>query len=577
MPTRRVSTRVRRTSPRQGPRAPEHLVERMVVAAIGMVNAYTDRLMRALGPLLEERYGSRQDQRQDAASQHPGKGGLDAVFERVPEGELTHGFLERMFVMVDRQAADDLQRVVPVPLKELLPNANELQKQWVERNSQLIRLEERAQQEVARILDAPIREGVRVEEIRKQIEQRMGVVRSRAELIARDQTLKLYGQVQQERQTEAGIVEYTWSTSEDERVRGNPAGLYPKSHGNHWKLEGTTQRWDSPPLVDEKAGRREHPGGDFQCRCAAIPILPVDELRGEEPANDVPGNGVPGNDVPANDVPPRRPVSVGPFTPEEQQLAEPLPPPVDPVEQERQRLAEERAQREAEREAARRAEEERARQALAERERLARAASPREILQRYAERVQISTSTPHETRAAAASAVEHVGLGGLNLVKITPDLGVARAEGLYFAPNADLKLKSAGFQALGKALPETPGPGKVWSMGTQPGTQAEAARNTMYHELGHHAHLLGSFAAKGPDRALGIKIDRLIQDRWHASDREYLTDYAQDLSTPPHQRAAEYFAEAFAAYHAAPDWLARVAPKAHALVAHVLELRKASP
>lgn len=571
MPTRRVSTRVRRTSPRQGPRAPEHLVERMVVAAIGMVNAYTDRLMRALGPLLEQRYGSRQDQRQDAASQHPGKGGLSEVFERVPEGELTHGFLERMFVMVDRQAQDDLQRVVPVPLKDLLPNANELQKQWVERNSQLIRLEERAQQEVARILDAPIREGVRVEEIRKEIQERMGVVRSRAELIARDQTLKLYGQVQQERQTEAGIVEYTWSTSEDERVRGNPAGLYPKSHGDHWKLEGTTQRWDSPPVVDEKAGRREHPGGDFQCRCAAIPILPVDELRGEEPANDVPANDVPQRRTarePANDVPLR---------PEEQQLSEPLPPPVDPVEQERQRLAAERAEREAEREAARRAEEERARAELAERERLARAAAPREILQRYAERVQISASTTHEMRTAAASAVEHVGLGGLNLVKVEPDLGVARAEGLYFAANAELKLKSAGFQALGAALPETPGPGKLWSMGTQPGTQAEAARNTMYHELGHHAHLLSSFAAKGPERALAIRIDRLIQDRWHAGDREYLTDYAQDPSTPPHQRAAEYFAEAFAAYHAAPDWLARVAPQAHALVAHVLRLRKAPP
>lgn len=284
MPTPRVSARVRRTSPRQGPRAPLHLVERMQVAAIGMVNAYTDRLMRALGPLLEERFG----QRQDAASVRMDRVALGEVFDRVAEGQLTQPFLERMFHVVDRQAADDLQRVVPVKLSDVLPNAAELQDGWVARNTQLIRLEERAQQEVARILDGPLREGVRVEEIRQRIEERLGVVRSRAELIARDQTLKLYGQVQEERQAAAGIAEYTWSGSLDERERPD-----------HLALEGTTQRWDAPPVVDKKTGRREHPGGDFQCRCAAIPILTGDEPPPEsetrpsrlprgEPANDVP-------------------------------------------------------------------------------------------------------------------------------------------------------------------------------------------------------------------------------------------------------------------------------------------------
>jgi len=563
---RRTSTRIRRTSSRQGPRPPLQLVERMQVAAIGMVQAYTDRLMRALGPLLEQRFGGRQDAaRQDAASVRPGGAALDEVFGRVPEGELTRPFLERMFRLVDRQAAGDLQRVVPVPLGDVLPNAAELQTAWVERNTSLIRLEERARQEVAGILDGPIREGVRVEEIRERIQERLGVVRSRAELIARDQTLKLYGQVQQERQTEAGIAEYTWSTSDDERVRHR-----------HEELEGTTQRWDSPPVVDPKTGRREHPGGDFQCRCAAIPVLPT----------DLPEPGEPANDHPANDVPPRPPPRERPLAPEEQELAQPL---VDPVEQERQRLEEERAQREVEREAARLAEERRAAEAAraeAEREQRARlerqqrAANAHEILQRHAERVQIAASVPPEVRDAVATATEAVGLKGLGVVQLTPELAIARTEGLYFPGTADVHIKTERLQALGRALPETPGPGKLWSMGTQPGTQAEAARNTMYHELGHHAHLRhggSSFSGAGPQRALATRIDRLIQERWRASDREYLTDYAQDPDTLPHQRAAEYFAEAFAAYHAAPAWLARVAPKAHALVGNVLRLRRASP
>jgi SPP1 gp7 family putative phage head morphogenesis protein len=247
----------------------------MVVEAILVVTAYTDRLMRALEPLLQERYGQRGARldalvlRQDVA--------LAEVFEAVRDNKVSRWFLKRMFGLVDRQAANDLAHAVSgsvagagssvagssaaaeiasvasVPLTELLPQATRLEAAFIERNVSLID-EERVRREVAAIIEAPIREGVRVEEIRAEIQERMGVVRSRAELIARDQTLKLYGQVQEERQVDAGIEEYVWSTSLDERVRSR-----------HTELEGTTQRWDAPPVVDPRTGRREHPGGDFQC------------------------------------------------------------------------------------------------------------------------------------------------------------------------------------------------------------------------------------------------------------------------------------------------------------------------
>lgn len=264
----RVTTRVRRTSARgDGPRAPMRLVELMQAKMINVVNAYIDRLMRVLEPELRARFA------QDAA---------DPVVE-FATGQMAPGagFLRGVFHMVDRQAAVDLDRVVGVPADSLLHNSHKLEQNWVRANTDLIKLPERARREVEQIISDPQRAGARVEVIRKAIEERLGVVRSRAELIARDQTLKLYGQIQQQRQTAAGIEEYVWSTSADERVRPD-----------HLELDGTTQRWDSPPIVDKRTGRRGHPGSDFQCRCASLPILPDDavavepELPPHDPAAD---------------------------------------------------------------------------------------------------------------------------------------------------------------------------------------------------------------------------------------------------------------------------------------------------
>jgi SPP1 gp7 family putative phage head morphogenesis protein len=260
-----------------------HLVDRMVVEAGLVVVAYTDRLMRALEPLLRERYGQRQDSLTLTATRTDAAPSLAEVFDAVRDNKISRWFLKRMFGLVDKQAANDLSHAVSggagaattvateiasvasVPLTELLPQATRLEAAFIERNVALID-EARVRREVAAIIEAPIREGVRVEEIRAQIQERLNVTRSRAELIARDQTLKVYGQIQEARQTDAGIEEYDWSTSDDERVRES-----------HAALDGTRQRWDSPPVVDERTGRREHPGGDFQCRCAAIPVLPTDE------------------------------------------------------------------------------------------------------------------------------------------------------------------------------------------------------------------------------------------------------------------------------------------------------------
>lgn len=104
--------------------------------------------------------------------------------------------------------------------------------------------------------------GTRVEVLQKRIMEQTGAVRSRAALIARDQVLSLNSEITQERHKSAGVTEYIWRTSRDERVREI-----------HKALDGTRHRYDDPPVVDDR-GNRGNPGQWWQCRCTAEPIIP---------------------------------------------------------------------------------------------------------------------------------------------------------------------------------------------------------------------------------------------------------------------------------------------------------------
>lgn len=115
--------------------------------------------------------------------------------------------------------------------------------------------------QVREVFESPDSFGLRVEELKAALLKRGDVSEARAELIARDQTLSLNASITKARQQNAGVTEYTWSTSGDDRVRPE-----------HAALEGQTFRWDTPPEPDG------HPGEGIQCRCTAIPV--VAELEG---------------------------------------------------------------------------------------------------------------------------------------------------------------------------------------------------------------------------------------------------------------------------------------------------------
>lgn len=115
------------------------------------------------------------------------------------------------------------------------------------------------------LLDA-LTKGLNNAEIAKILTREFGIGRRRAALIARDQAASFNGDLNRIRQTALGVTEYVWSTSLDERVRGNPEGRYPNARPSHWDREGKTFKWSSPPSDG-------HPGQPINCRCTARAVI----------------------------------------------------------------------------------------------------------------------------------------------------------------------------------------------------------------------------------------------------------------------------------------------------------------
>jgi SPP1 gp7 family putative phage head morphogenesis protein len=108
--------------------------------------------------------------------------------------------------------------------------------------------------------------GERQSALAKTLAKQFKFSNNRAKLIARDQMASFNAALNKARQTQVGVKRYEWSTSMDERVRGNPEGLYPHARPSHWAREGKIYNWSQPPTGG-------HPGEDIQCRCTAIPVI----------------------------------------------------------------------------------------------------------------------------------------------------------------------------------------------------------------------------------------------------------------------------------------------------------------
>lgn len=137
-------------------------------------------------------------------------------------------------------------------LGEVMLRAREESIQLVEKAARAYAADVRA------VLGDPANANLHPSTLRKLLVERGNVSLSRADLIARDQVLKVASALTLERMRRAGIGEYTWSGVMDARERKM-----------HRALEGTRHPLTLAPVTN-KQGERNHPGHDYRCRCVAI-------------------------------------------------------------------------------------------------------------------------------------------------------------------------------------------------------------------------------------------------------------------------------------------------------------------
>jgi SPP1 gp7 family putative phage head morphogenesis protein len=282
-----------------------------LVRIIGQVHAGVLHVVRRerLGlpdaPPVERQNGGRRASARKAASIAVEKG--EAIRQDAPPVGLGDDLLRRMFRYVKPQTQEAFDRMA----KEVSAKADpamravlehDLARRIAERQAvRPIALPGRMQAIVERARDRNVNlitrasrvfldqvkgvlrdnSGAHPETLAKLLEERVGVSRSRAVLIARDQVGKLHGQIIRHRQVEAGIKRFTWSTSRDERVRPS-----------HAELEGKDFSWDDDIREDEMQDYdiadddpddpAPVPGSAIQCRCTALPVLEEAEGEGEE-------------------------------------------------------------------------------------------------------------------------------------------------------------------------------------------------------------------------------------------------------------------------------------------------------
>lgn len=208
-----------------------------IVIGKGMNQTKTEAIMRALG---------------EASQMKLRIGGSDAAVS-IMAG------LNDQAVQTLKVLPENLQIPMDLPAgqkKELIATYHKNLEGYLEdlKQEQIERLKEKTQANAAL--------GYRSDRLAKIVQTELGVSKTRATFIARQETAMLVSKFREERYKSAGVRQYIWSTSKDQRVRPD-----------HKDLNGQVFDWDNPPIVDKAHGRRGHPGTDFGCRCIALPVV----------------------------------------------------------------------------------------------------------------------------------------------------------------------------------------------------------------------------------------------------------------------------------------------------------------
>ena len=209
---------------------------------------------RELVPLIEEIYllGAKDARKRFDAKTPLWKLRLDAIKKKIAAK------LEPIFWSIASRSDRTWSKVLGQSLNQigLTTSQEKLLDAWVKENTDLIvnLVPEMYQRAEATVKEAT-KMGLSQRDLTKRIREDLRVPKARANLIARDQTLKVNSQLSEAAHKEAGISKFMWVTSADERVRED-----------HQMLNGEIFDYDNPPAIGL-------PGTDFQCRCIAYPVI----------------------------------------------------------------------------------------------------------------------------------------------------------------------------------------------------------------------------------------------------------------------------------------------------------------
>lgn len=132
---------------------------------------------------------------------------------------------------------------------------------WAEENAALItNLTQSYLTKVTTAVNQGYRDGLSWRSISQNIQAETGVAKRRADLIARDQVATMNMQVTKQRADDLEIKQFKWRTMEDQRVRGNPSGKYPKANPSHFARNGKVYNWS-----DGAGPRDTFPGQAINC------------------------------------------------------------------------------------------------------------------------------------------------------------------------------------------------------------------------------------------------------------------------------------------------------------------------
>ena len=182
---------------------------------------------------------------------------LEDMLESDAQIKSNRNVMAQAFFHIDKTTREGLQKQLERLVGQSLwlgVHATSLLESFVDEHLKLIKSVQRDHlDKIGLAIKRGIREGRLHKDMAKDIRQMTDMSKRRAQLIARNAPLQYSGALTKHHQMSAGIKEYRWQTSHDERVRAS-----------HKSREGKVYSWD---------GSGPHPRSEVNCRCDAVPVV----------------------------------------------------------------------------------------------------------------------------------------------------------------------------------------------------------------------------------------------------------------------------------------------------------------